>query len=147
MPEPQFVKTCLKCGKCSQVCPHDSIDMAHLQWGEDYGTPLIFPREVPCYVCLKCPPVCPSGALDNELTRKEDTRMGIAKIDESRCLPYNEVICKACFQQCPMYREAITLPDEMRPVVDPDKCIGCGICEHVCLTEPAAITVRSAHEI
>jgi len=34
------------------------------------------------------------------------------------------------------------LEGELRPVVNPDKCIGCGQCERVCPVQPeAAITV------
>jgi len=147
VPESEFVDKCIKCNQCAQVCPFGSIRMAHLAWGEKYGTPLIEPREVPCYVCMKCPPVCPSGALDNELTQRHDVKMGVAVIDETRCLAFNGVICKSCFQSCPIYREAIVLPDELRPAVVEDKCIGCGICERVCVVEGPAITIRSAHEI
>ena len=123
------------------MCP------GHLEWGDKFGTPLIFAREVPCYVCMKCPPVCPSGALDNSVVRKEDVRMGIAVIDQDKCLPYAGIICRACFERCPMYREAITLRDDLYPVVHPEKCIGCGICENVCPAEEVAITVESAHLI
>lgn len=144
--EAEFVKRCIKCNKCAQVCPYGSITMAHLEWGEKYGTPFIVPREVPCYVCMKCPLVCPTGALDNTVTEKEQVRMGIAVIDTGKCLPYRGIICRACFERCPIYREAITMKDEFYPEVHPEKCIGCGICEQVCPTEEVAITVIGPSE-
>lgn len=145
--EELFVKTCIKCNKCAQVCPYGSIQMAHLEWGEKFGTPLIFPRRTPCYLCMKCPPVCPSGALDPQLRDKTRVHMGVAVIDESKCLAYMGVICRACFERCPIYREAITLKDELYPQVHNDKCVGCGICEYVCPAEEKAITVVSAHAV
>ncbi|NUO80852.1 4Fe-4S dicluster domain-containing protein [candidate division KSB1 bacterium] len=144
--EKEFVQRCIKCNKCAQVCPYGSIQMAHLHWGAGFGTPMIFARDMPCYVCMKCPPVCPTGALDNRLTQKENVRMGTAAIDTEKCLPYSGVICRACFERCPIYREAITLKDEIFPQVHEDKCLGCGICEHVCPAEEAAITVRARLE-
>lgn len=146
-PEAEFFRLCIKCGKCQQICPYDSIRPAPLSAGRKLGTPIVVPRAVPCYVCMKCPPICPTGALDNAVTRKEQVHMGTAVIDTTICLPYIGVICRACFERCPIYREAITLRDELYPEVNSDACIGCGICEHVCPSERAAITIRSAHQI
>jgi ferredoxin len=119
--------------------------MAHIEWGEKCGTPFIFPRQVPCYVCMKCTPVCPTGALDPAVTRKEQVRMGTAVVDTTKCFPYLGIICRACFERCPIYREAITLRDEIYPEVHAERCIGCGICEQVCPAEEPAIIVHSAN--
>ena len=145
--ESEFVKRCIKCNKCVQICPYKSIKPLPLSWGEKFGTPVIIARETPCYVCMKCPPVCPTGALDNSVTEKEMIRMGVAEIDRSKCFAYNGIICRACFERCPIYREAITLTDEIYPVVHPEKCIGCGVCENVCPAEEVAITVKSFHQV
>jgi len=143
--EEEFEKKCIRCRKCVEVCPHDSIKSAHGEWGLKVGTPFIYPREIPCYLCMKCPPVCPTGALDATV-KKEDVNMGKAVIDTSSCLPYNGIICRACYERCPIYREAITLEQEIYPVVHADKCVGCGICENVCPNDPPSIIVYSAHE-
>lgn len=147
IPENEFLKRCIKCNKCAQVCPYQSIQITHLEWGTKFGTPIIVAREVPCYVCMKCPPVCPTGALDKSVVQKEQVRMGTAVIDQTRCLPYLGIICRACFERCPIYREAIVLKDERFPQVIPEKCIGCGICESVCLVDEPAITIVSAHNV
>ncbi len=141
LPESEFVQRCIKCDKCVQICPYGSIKPLGSAAGFKLGTPVIFAREIPCYVCMKCPPVCPSGALDNSLTDKKDIRMGLARIDPELCMAYNGVICRACFERCPIYREAIVLKDELYPEVVADKCIGCGICESVCPVDEAAIRV------
>jgi len=141
----EFDKKCIRCRKCIEVCPHDSIKAAHIEWGLEEGTPFIRPRETPCYLCMKCPPVCPTGALDGNI-RKNDVRMGKAVIDTATCLAYNGILCRACYERCPIYREAITLDQEVYPVVHAEKCVGCGICENVCPADPPAIIVHSAHE-
>lgn len=147
LPEKEFLKRCIKCNKCVQICPYRSIRPLPLSRGMKYATPVIIARQTPCYVCMKCPPVCPTGALKNDLIRKEEVRMGTAEIDRELCLAYNGVICRACFERCPIYREAIILKEEMYPEVQREKCIGCGICENVCPATEAAIRVVSAHSI
>lgn len=147
LPEEDFLKRCIKCIKCVQVCPYRSIKTIPVSWGLKYGTPAIVARETPCYVCMKCPPVCPTGALDNKLTEKQNIRMGVAEINRELCLAYNGVICRACFERCPIYREAIILKEEMYPEVQREKCLGCGICENVCPTIEAAVRVVSVHSV
>ena len=142
--EDEFEKKCIRCRKCQEVCPYDSIKMGHAEWGLKMGTPFINPREMPCYLCMKCPEVCPTGALE-PITKKEQVKMGKAIIDRTTCFAYNGVLCRACYERCPIYREAITLENEIYPVVHEDKCVGCGICENVCPAEPSAIIVMSAN--
>ena len=145
VPEDEFVNKCIRCRKCEEVCPYDTIQMGHGEWGVKMGTPFIYPREIPCYLCMKCPQVCPTGALE-PITDKREVKMGVAKIDISTCLPYSGIICRACFERCPIYREAIILKDELYPVVVGEKCVGCGICENVCPNDPPSIIVYSAHQ-
>ena len=146
-PESEFVNECIHCGKCAQICPYDSISFFDSPFSLAKGTPIIEARKVPCYVCMKCPAVCPTGALDRDLMEKEKIRMGIAKIDENRCFPYSGVICRTCFDNCPIYREAIVLIDDLYPKVVAEKCIGCGICEYVCPIDGGAIVVESSHNV
>lgn len=96
---------------------------------------------------MKCPPECPTAALKNDVVNKEDVRMGIAKINQEKCLPFLGVICRACFENCPIFREAIILEGELLPKVIEEKCIGCGICENVCPIEDSAIVVESRETI
>ncbi|MCP3969165.1 MAG: 4Fe-4S dicluster domain-containing protein [Rhodobacteraceae bacterium] len=61
--------------------------------------------------------------------------------------PYDLELCDLCVRECPI-EDAIHLeplsgdPDENRhrPVIT-DKCVGCGTCEMMCPTEPAAIII------
>ncbi len=141
--ELHFVASCIRCGKCGQACPYRSIKIASILDGFSMmGTPYIKPRDVPCYACMKCPPVCPSGALNRDLRQKQDIRMGTAFINKRTCLPWQGTLCRSCYENCPIFDEAIVMDEELRPVVDEKKCIGCGICENVCPVDQAAIIVR-----
>jgi len=127
------------------------------------GTPYFVPREIPCYMCedIPCVPPCPTGALDPELVSSvkdgkkvldiNKARMGVAVVDMEHCIAYWGLQCDACYRACPLINEAIKL--ELRrnprtgrhafllPVVYPDVCTGCGLCELACVTEKPAIFV------
>jgi ferredoxin-type protein NapH len=135
-PEALFQMLCVRCGKCAQVCPRKAVRL-------DGGAPFIEPRREGCDLCGKCVAVCPSGAL--ALAPGELIHMGIAEVDQSTCLAWNGVLCRACFVACPLQGKALKLDESgpvWRPVVEPAACAGCGLCEHVCPADPAAITVR-----
>lgn len=141
--EIDFIARCIRCGKCAQVCPYKSIRIAGLFDGISVaGTPFIKARDIPCYLCMKCPPVCPSGALNRRLKNKQDVRMGTARINKKECLAWQGTLCRSCYQNCPIFDEAIKMDNELRPVVNEKMCVGCGICENVCPVEPAAIVVK-----
>ena len=148
LPEREFLATCIRCGKCAQACPYGSIALASLTDGFlSMGTPVIKARKTPCYLCMKCPPVCPSGALKRTLKKKEEVRMGTAIINKDSCLAWQGTLCRSCFDDCPIYDEAIKMDEKLQPVVDKDKCVGCGVCENVCPVEQTAIIVRPGGKI
>lgn len=141
--EKRFISLCIRCSKCVLACPYQSIRTASILDGLDVaGTPYIRARKTPCYLCMKCPPVCPTGALDRSLTDKRKVRMGTAVIDKDTCLAWQGTLCRSCYDDCPLIDEAIKMDAELRPVVDKEKCVGCGICENVCPAEPAAIEIK-----
>ncbi|MBI2560367.1 MAG: 4Fe-4S dicluster domain-containing protein [Planctomycetes bacterium] len=130
--ETAFLSLCTRCDECIKVCPHHSIKRAGKDYGSAAGTPIIVPREKPCYLCddLPCVKACTTGALKS-LTSKEEVRMGVAVINISRCLAYAEQPCKSCVIKCPLSGKAITY-DNFKPIIHEDACVGCGVCEHVC---------------
>ncbi len=132
--ETTFLSLCTRCDECIKVCPHHSIKRAGKDYGSMAGTPIIVPKEKPCYLCddLPCIKVCATGALKS-LKSKEEVRMGVAVINISRCLAYAEQPCKSCVIKCPLSGKAITY-DNFKPAIHEDACVGCGVCEHVCKT-------------
>ena len=153
--ERKFLGACIKCGRCAQVCPYDSIRMAGAGAGAAIGTPHIVAREIPCYLCpdIPCAKACPSGALDAKLDDIEKIRMGTAVIvDREGCLSLRGLRCEVCYRNCPLMDKAITIEARhnprtgshsiMEPVVHLDKCVGCGICEKTCVREKPVIVVQ-----
>lgn len=145
--EAEFLATCIRCGQCVTACPFDSIKLAvGVQFGVSNGSPYVDTRETPCYLCqgrdrLECIAVCPTSALQ-PVADDRSIRMGLAAIDESKCLAYNGTVCRSCWHACPFPNEAIRFDNRLRPVVDMSTCIGCGLCDHACPTDPTSIPVR-----
>jgi len=137
--EASFLALCIKCGRCTASCPYQSIRQAGWSSGLGVGTPVIHPREIPCYLCMICPDVCPTGAL--EPVAKEMVDMGEAVVDPLTCYPFLGVLCRACIDICPFQDTAIKQNAALEPVVDPELCVGCGLCVMACPAEPEAIRV------
>ncbi len=161
--EPEFLKRCIRCGQCMRVCPNDALQPCLAEGGlEGLWTPVLVPRIGYCEPsCVDCSHVCPTGALvPVSPDEKLKVRIGTAFYDRGRCLPWAmDRPCVVCEEHCPVSPKAIYLKEERvmlrdgkelvlgRPVVDPELCIGCGVCEHVCVVrDRAAIYVTSAGE-
>ena len=138
-PEREFLSLCIKCGRCTASCPYQAIRQSGWEAGLAVGTPVIHPEEIPCYLCMICPDVCPTGALES--VAKEDVDMGEAVIDTDTCYAHIGILCRACVDACPFQGTAIKQDLSLKPVVDPEFCVGCGLCVPVCPVEPKAIRI------
>jgi len=155
-----FLSTCVRCGLCMQVCPTQALQADLAESGlEGPGTPVLVPRIGYCsFSCNACGQTCPVGAIPPlSLKEKRLSKIGRAVIDHDRCLAWGQhENCLVCEEMCPLPQKAITLeksgfsrtdlPGEelLLPVVNSDRCIGCGICENKCpVSGEAAIRVES----
>lgn len=143
--EGEFLGACLRCGQCVEVCPAGALHLADLDAGLAAGTPWAETRDAACDLCagedrLRCIEVCPSGAL-REVGSEREIEMGLAVLDRDRCLSWQGTVCRACWHACPFPNEAIKLDWRARPTVDAEACIGCGKCDHACLSEPSALSI------
>lgn len=151
--EKKFMELCIRCARCIEVCPYNSIKRADLYEKLLIGTPFVFADEKACYICMKCPSVCPTGALNPEMADPEKITMGHAVINQETCLNYiyykeeetgvvtgNAQICNTCYNVCPLTDKAIVMEKFLLPVTT-DKCIGCGICTEKCPTKPKSINI------
>jgi ferredoxin len=142
---------CIRCGECNRVCPTGVIQPSCLiKYFEVLWTPILMTRLGYCdYSCTLCGEVCPTGAITKlSLEKKQKTVIGIAHIDEKKCIPWAQGIeCIVCEEMCPIPDKAIKLEKEtlmnslgeisdvLLPRVIPELCIGCGICEYKCPVE------------
>jgi ferredoxin-type protein NapG/ferredoxin-type protein NapH len=141
LPEKMFMESCINCGVCAQVCPTECIRFftQDMEGKVKPNTPYIVAADRACNLCLECTKICPTGAL-LPVKEKKDVRMGLALLEENLCLPYiNQGGCGACYTICPV--NAVYLDRQRYPKVINDKCVGCGLCEEVCLQKVKAIRI------
>lgn len=159
--EEEFLARCIRCFRCGDACPNRAIVALSTRTGADFsrepgpaeeGTPVIFPRRQACMLCasvpgdeLLCTAACPSGALQLVKKTQEDilakVHMGTAHIDHNICYSWNGASCGVCARACPLGGLALKAGLFERPEVDPDHCVGCGLCERACIRYPQAAVV------
>jgi len=157
--EADFLAQCVRCGLCFKVCPTGALQPLGWEQGLDgLYTSRLVPRLGYCeYNCTLCSQVCPTGAIPAlPLEVKQASPMGTAFINRYRCIPYTEGRdCLVCEEHCPTAPKAIGFNTAevadlhgkkvlvKLPVVNPEQCIGCGICENKCpVGGEAAIRVK-----
>ncbi len=161
--EADFLNRCLRCGACMKVCLRNAIHPAlHEAGWEGVFTPVMDFEVGYCeYNCTLCGQVCPSEAIRRlPLGEKQKSVIGIAAFDKGRCIPWAEHRdCLVCEEHCPTGEKAIVFEETdavgldgrpvrvKLPVVVPERCIGCGICQQKCPVEPrGAIVVAPYRE-
>lgn len=151
--EADFMSRCIKCGKCLEACPYQAIIMAGAREGAAAGTPCIEAATRACRMCedFPCVEVCPTGAL-RDVASRDDINMGYAKINENTCIAFLGMRCEVCYRVCPLIDEAISIEyqrmdnDDIHakfiPVVDKEKCTGCGLCVQRCVVRDPKVPIR-----
>ena len=148
-----FAQHCTACQLCVSVCPNQvlrpSSDLAHLMQPE-----MSYERGYCRPECTRCSDVCPTDAIRPiTVAEKSSTRIGHAVWVKKNCVPVTDgVSCGNCARHCPsgailMVPMDADDPESPKiPVVNVERCIGCGACENLCPARPFSAIYVEGHE-
>ena len=147
-----FAQHCTACQLCVSACPNGvlrpSASLATLMQPE-----MSYERGYCRPECTRCSEVCPAGAISLISTaEKSSTRIGHAVWVKDNCVPLTDgVECGNCARHCPsgailMVPSNANDPDSVKiPVVNTERCIGCGACENLCPARPFSAIYVEGH--
>lgn len=147
-----FARHCTACQLCVSACPNNvlrpSTELARLMQPE-----LSYERGYCRPECTRCSDVCPAGAIRLiTIEDKSSTRIGHAVWIRKNCIPLTDgVECGNCARHCPsgailMVPSDNGNPNSVRiPVVNAERCIGCGACENLCPAHPFSAIYVEGH--
>lgn len=145
---------CTACQLCVSVCPNGvlrpSTDLVSLMQPESsYERGYCRPE------CTRCSEVCPAGAIKPiTVADKSSVQIGHAVWVKDNCVPLTDgVECGNCARHCPV-GAIMMVPSEKGddsppkiPIVNTERCIGCGACENLCPARPFSAIYVEGHEI
>lgn len=148
-----FASHCTACQLCVSACPNGVLRpstglMTLMQPEMSYERGYCRPE------CNKCSEVCPAGAiLPISIADKSVAQIGHAVWVRKNCIPLtDDVECGNCARHCPsgaiqMVPSDASNPKSRKiPVVNEEKCIGCGACENLCPARPFSAIYVEGHE-
>jgi polyferredoxin len=162
--EAELLARCVRCAECIRLCPNHALQPAILEAGAmGFWSPMLMPKIGYCDPeCVLCSQVCPTGAIaaltvaqkgwTNAPDRaKEPIRLGLARYDRNRCLPWaKEQECSVCMESCPVMPKAICVERATavsqairvaRPRIATEICVGCGACVSACPLDSPAVEI------
>ncbi len=129
-----FDTECQNCdGKCATLCQEQIIIIA-----EDKTPKLTFASSG-CTYCDDCAVACELDVLKVEDRRVID--VGV-RINESKCLSWQGVMCFSCKDPC--LDDAIDFKAMFMPTINQEKCTSCGFCISRCPTDAIDIKAISS---
>lgn len=144
---------CTACQLCVSVCPNEvlrpSTNLMHFMQPE-----MSYERGYCRPECTRCSDVCPAEAIQ-PITKAEKSsiQIGHAVWIKANCVALIDgVDCGNCARHCPtgaiqMISSDASLKDAPKiPVVNTERCIGCGACENLCPARPFSAIYIEGHE-
>lgn len=144
---------CTACQLCVSACPNQvlrpSTDLMKLMQPE-----MSYERGYCRPECTRCSEACPAGAIRPVTTAdKSSVQIGHAVWVKKNCIPLTDgVECGNCARHCPsgaiqMVPSETDVDSPKIPVVNTERCIGCGACENLCPARPFSAIYVEGHEI
>ena len=147
-----FAQHCTACQLCAVVCPNQvlrpSSDLTRLMQPE-----MSYERGYCRPECTKCSEVCPAGAI-RPITKADKSAIQIGHavwIKENCICITDKVECGNCARHCPVGAIQMVASDSGNPqspqipVVNTERCIGCGACENLCPARPFSAIYVEGH--
>ena len=144
---------CTGCQLCVAVCPNGVLRpssgiMTLMQPESSYERGYCRPE------CVKCSEVCPAGAIEPiTVADKSAIQIGHAVWVRENCVPLTDgMACGNCARHCPtgaitMVPSDPSMADSPQvPVINEERCIGCGACENLCPARPFSAIYVEGHE-
>jgi Pyruvate/2-oxoacid:ferredoxin oxidoreductase delta subunit len=149
-----FTTHCTACQLCVSKCPNNVLRPSSSI--DRFMQPeMSFERGFCRTACTACADVCPNGAIKPIVPeQKSSTKIGTAVWIADNCIANKDgVTCNNCERHCPngaikMIRKKDADGKAPRiPMIDAERCLGCGACEYVCPARPfSAIFVEGIEE-
>lgn len=147
-----YANHCTACQLCVSVCPNNvlrpSTELTKLMQPE-----MSYERGYCRPECTRCSDVCPAGAIRPiTIEEKSSTRIGHAVWIRKNCIPLTDgVDCGNCARHCPS-GAILMIPSDSDdensvkiPIVNAERCIGCGACENLCPARPFSAIYVEGH--
>ncbi len=149
-----FAQHCTACQLCVSVCPNQVLrpsgDLMKLMQPE-----MSYERGYCRPECTKCSEVCPAGAI-HPITKADKSAIQIGHavwIKENCICVTDQVNCGNCARHCPVSAIQMVPSDPENeqsikiPVVNTERCIGCGACENLCPSRPFSAIYVEGHKM
>lgn len=149
-----FARHCTGCQLCVSECPNDVLRpsaglLTLMQPEMSYERGYCRPE------CTRCSAVCPTGAiLPLDRYEKSAVHIGHAVWVRANCIPLTDgVECGNCARHCPADAIQMVPSDPANesspkiPVVNDERCIGCGACENLCPSRPFSAIYVEGYEV
>ena len=148
-----FTAHCTACQLCVSVCPNDVLRPSS-SLGTWMQPEMSYERGYCRPECVRCSEVCPAGAiLPLTVAEKSSVQIGHAVFVYENCVVNTDgVECGNCARHCPsgaiqMVPSIAGVPDSPKlPVINEERCIGCGACENLCPARPFSAIYVEGHE-
>ena len=148
-----MARHCTACQLCVSVCPNgvlrpssrlETLMQPEVSYERGYCRP----------ECTRCSEVCPAGAI-TKITEadKSAIQIGHAVWVKENCVVLTDgVECGNCARHCPAGAIQMVPSDPDKgdspkiPMVNTERCIGCGACENLCPARPFSAIYVEGHE-